>query len=38
MICNDCKAECDKFPKITECKTCGESRKVCAAECPKAAA
>jgi hypothetical protein len=38
MICNDCKAECDKFPKITECKTCGESCKVCAAECRKAAA
>jgi Cys-rich four helix bundle protein (predicted Tat secretion target) len=38
MICNDCKAECDKFPKITECKTCGESCKACAAECRKVAA
>ncbi len=38
MICNDCKPECDKFPKITECKTCGESWKVCAGECRKVAA
>jgi Cys-rich four helix bundle protein (predicted Tat secretion target) len=25
MLCNDCKKECDKFPKITECKTCGDA-------------
>jgi Cys-rich four helix bundle protein (predicted Tat secretion target) len=38
MVCNDCKAECDKFPKIAECKTCGESCKACAEECRKVAA
>jgi len=38
MVCNDCNAECDKFPKIAECKTCGESCKACAEECRKVAA
>jgi Cys-rich four helix bundle protein (predicted Tat secretion target) len=37
MLCNDCKKECDKFPKITECKTCGDACKTCAEECRKAA-
>jgi Cys-rich four helix bundle protein (predicted Tat secretion target) len=37
MICNDCKKECDKFPKITECKDCGDACKVCADECQKIA-
>ncbi len=37
MICNDCKKECDKFPKITECKDCGEACKACADECQKIA-
>jgi|PeaSoiMetatran63_FD_contig_51_1820649_length_499_multi_11_in_0_out_0_1 Cys-rich four helix bundle protein (predicted Tat secretion target) len=38
MICRDCQKECEKFPKITECKACGESCKACAAECDKVAA
>jgi Cys-rich four helix bundle protein (predicted Tat secretion target) len=38
MICNDCKKECDKFPKVTECKTCGDACKACADECQKIAA
>jgi Cys-rich four helix bundle protein (predicted Tat secretion target) len=38
MICNDCKTECDKFPKIAECKACGDSCKACAEECRKVAA
>jgi xylulose-5-phosphate/fructose-6-phosphate phosphoketolase len=25
MLCNDCKKECDKFPKVTECKASGDS-------------
>jgi Cys-rich four helix bundle protein (predicted Tat secretion target) len=37
MICIDCKKECDKFPKITECKDCGDACKVCADECQKIA-
>ncbi|HXW73066.1 MAG TPA: four-helix bundle copper-binding protein [Methylocella sp.] len=37
MICRDCQKECEKFPKIDVCKTCGESCKACAAECDKAA-
>jgi Cys-rich four helix bundle protein (predicted Tat secretion target) len=37
MLCNDCKKECDKFPKITECKACGDACKECAAECRKTA-
>jgi len=38
QICKDCQAECEKFPKVAECKSCGESCKACAAECAKAAA
>jgi Cys-rich four helix bundle protein (predicted Tat secretion target) len=38
MLCNDCKKECDKFPNIAVCKTCGDSCKACAAECAKVAA
>jgi Cys-rich four helix bundle protein (predicted Tat secretion target) len=38
MVCNDCKKECDKFPKVTECKTCGDACKTCAEECRKVAA
>jgi Cys-rich four helix bundle protein (predicted Tat secretion target) len=38
MICTDCEKECEKFPRVAECKTCGESCKACAAECRKAAA
>jgi Cys-rich four helix bundle protein (predicted Tat secretion target) len=38
MLCNDCKKECDKFPKIAVCKTCGDACKACAAECAKVAA
>src|ERR1700737_3465658 len=37
MICNDCKKECDNFPKVTECKTCGDACKACADECRKIA-
>jgi Cys-rich four helix bundle protein (predicted Tat secretion target) len=36
MICTDCEKECEKFPRIAECKTCGESCKACAEECRKA--
>jgi Cys-rich four helix bundle protein (predicted Tat secretion target) len=38
MVCNDCKKECDKFPKVSECKACGDACKACAEECRKAAA
>jgi len=38
MLCNDCKKECDKFPKIAVCKTCGDACKGCAEECAKVAA
>jgi Cys-rich four helix bundle protein (predicted Tat secretion target) len=38
MVCRDCQKECEKFPKIAECKACGESCKACAAECDKVAA
>ncbi len=38
MVCNDCKKECDKFPKIAVCTTCGDACKACAAECRKSAA
>jgi len=37
MVCTDCQKECEKWPKVAECKTCGESCKACAAECRKAA-
>jgi len=36
-ICKDCQAECEKWPKVAECKACGEACKTCAAECGKAA-
>lgn len=35
MVCNDCKKECDKFPKIAECRDCGDACKKCAEECRK---
>lgn len=38
MVCNDCKKQCDKFPKIDVCKACGESCQKCAEECRKIAA
>jgi Cys-rich four helix bundle protein (predicted Tat secretion target) len=37
-ICTSCQKECEKFPKITECKTCGEACKTCAEECRKVSA
>jgi Cys-rich four helix bundle protein (predicted Tat secretion target) len=37
MLCNDCKKECDKFPKVIECKACSDACKECAAECRKVA-
>ena len=37
MVCTDCQKECEKWPKVAECKTCGDSCKACAAECRKAA-
>jgi Cys-rich four helix bundle protein (predicted Tat secretion target) len=38
MVCKDCQKECEKWPKVAECKACGDSCKACAAECGKAAA
>jgi Cys-rich four helix bundle protein (predicted Tat secretion target) len=38
MICNDCKKECDKFPRVAECKSCGDACQKCAEECRKVAA
>jgi Cys-rich four helix bundle protein (predicted Tat secretion target) len=38
MICRDCQKECEKFPKVAECKACADSCKACAAECDKVAA
>lgn len=38
MICTDCEKECEKFPKIAECKACGESCKKCAEECRRVSA
>jgi Cys-rich four helix bundle protein (predicted Tat secretion target) len=38
MICKDCQKECEKWPRVAECKTCGESCKACAEECRKVAA
>jgi Cys-rich four helix bundle protein (predicted Tat secretion target) len=37
MVCRDCQKECEKWPKVAECKACGDSCKTCAAECDKAA-
>ena len=36
-ICKACQTECEKFPKVAECKACGDACKTCAAECAKAA-
>jgi Cys-rich four helix bundle protein (predicted Tat secretion target) len=38
MVCRDCQKECEKWPKVAECKTCGDACKACAAECDKVAA
>ena len=38
MVCKDCQKECEKWPKVAECKACGDSCKTCAEECRKAAA
>ena len=38
MVCRDCQKACEKYPKVAECKTCGEACKTCAAECDKVAA
>ena len=35
-ICEDCKKQCDKFPKIAECVACGKACQKCADECRKA--
>ena len=35
MICEDCKKQCDKFPKIAECVACGKACQKCADECRK---
>jgi Cys-rich four helix bundle protein (predicted Tat secretion target) len=37
QICKACQKECEKWPKVAECKSCGDSCKVCAEECGKAA-
>ena len=34
-VCMDCKKECDKFPKVVECKACGDACQKCAEECRK---
>ncbi|MFZ3180992.1 MAG: four-helix bundle copper-binding protein [Methylocystis silviterrae] len=36
LICEDCKKQCDKFPKIAECVACGKACQKCADECRKA--
>jgi hypothetical protein len=38
QLCADCQKECEKFPDVAECKTCGDSCKTCAEECRKVAA
>ncbi|MGD9545289.1 MAG: four-helix bundle copper-binding protein [Methylocystis sp.] len=35
VICEDCKKQCDKFPKIAECVECGKACQKCADECRK---
>ena len=37
-ICTACKAECDKFPDVAECKVCSAACQTCADECRKASA
>lgn len=34
-VCDDCKKECDKFPRIAECKACGDACQKCSEECRK---
>jgi Cys-rich four helix bundle protein (predicted Tat secretion target) len=34
-VCVECKKQCDNFPKIAECVSCGESCLKCAEECRK---
>lgn len=34
-ICEDCKKQCEKFPKIPECVACGKACQKCAEECRK---
>lgn len=34
-VCIDCQKECEKFPRIVECKNCGDACKKCAEECRK---
>ena len=38
QICKACQKECEKWPKVAECKACGDLCKACAEECAKAAA
>lgn len=35
VICDDCKKQCDKFPKVSECVECGKACQKCAEECRK---
>lgn len=35
VICEDCKKQCDKFPKIADCVACGKACQKCADECRK---
>jgi Cys-rich four helix bundle protein (predicted Tat secretion target) len=35
VICDDCKKQCDKFPKVSECAECGKACQKCADECRK---
>jgi Cys-rich four helix bundle protein (predicted Tat secretion target) len=37
-VCDGCKKECDKFPQITECKSCGDACQACADECRRVGA
>ena len=37
QVCKDCQNECEKWPKIAECKACGDACKSCAEECRNAA-
>lgn len=37
-VCDACKKECDKFPKVIECRTCGDACQACADECRKVSA
>lgn len=35
LVCDDCKKQCDQFPKIAACVACGDACKRCADECRK---